>query len=69
MGGVYEIREDHGGGTYRAVYALMLGERIYVLHAFQKKSKRGSETPKPDMELIRARLKAAREHAGEQKNG
>ncbi|MFZ1989672.1 MAG: type II toxin-antitoxin system RelE/ParE family toxin [Alphaproteobacteria bacterium] len=63
MAGVYEIREDHSGSTYRAVYAVTLGERIYILHAFQKKSKRASETPKPDMELIRARLKAARAHA------
>ena len=50
--------------TYRAVYAVNLGDAIYMLHVFQKKSKRGSETPKPDMDAIRARLKQAQEEAG-----
>ncbi len=60
LNGVYEIRTDYDSDTYRAVYTLNLGKRIFILHVFQKKSKRGSETPKPDMEKIRARLKEAR---------
>ena len=59
LGGVYEIRADYDKDTYRAVYVLNLGKRIFVLHVFQKKSKRGSETPKADMDVIRARLKRA----------
>lgn len=46
--------------TYRAVYALKIGTRVYVLHAFQKKSKQGTKTPKPELELIEARYKAAK---------
>lgn len=62
--GVLEIVEDYAGDTYRAVYAVRFAERIYVLHAFQKKSKRGIATPKREIELIRARLKRAeREHS------
>jgi phage-related protein len=48
--------------TYRAVYTVKLEEVIYVLHAFQKKSKHGIATPKQDIELIEARLKRAKEH-------
>ena len=65
LGGVYEIRADYDKDTYRAVYATSLGKRIFVLHVFQKKSKRGGETPKADMDMIRARLKRAREIAKE----
>lgn len=62
--GILEIVEDHAGGTYRAVYTVRLAGRIYVLHAFQKKSKAGMKTPKSDVELIKARLKLAeKEHA------
>ena len=60
LSGVYEIRTDYDSDTYRAVYAVNLGSRIFMLHVFQKKSKRGSETPKPDMEKIRIRLQEAR---------
>ncbi len=60
LGGVYEIRTDYKSDTYRAVYVLNLGDRIFMLHVFQKKSKRGSETPKPDMDKIRSRLKEAK---------
>jgi phage-related protein len=67
MAGVYEIREDGKGGTYRAIYVVSLGEAIYILHAFQKKSKRGIETPKADMDLVRRRLAAAREHVKERR--
>lgn len=60
-GGVVEIVEDHDGDTYRCVYTVRLLHAVYVLHAFKKKSKRGSETPKHDMDLIRSRLKEAEE--------
>jgi phage-related protein len=60
LGGVYEICTDYKSDTYRAVYVLNLGDRIFMLHVFQKKSKRGSETPKPDMDKIRSRLKEAK---------
>ncbi len=57
--GVLEIVEDHDGETYRAVYTVKLASAIYVLHAFQKKSKRGIATPKSDLELIERRLRQA----------
>src|SRR5690348_14691994 len=59
--GVLEIVEDHAGDTYRAVYTVSFVSRIYVLHAFQKKSKTGKSTFKRDVELIRSRLKRAQE--------
>lgn len=62
---VLEILEDFDGDTYRVVYTLKLAGAIYVLHAFQKKSKKGIKTPKQDIELIEARLKRAREHHSE----
>ena len=62
--GVLEIVEDHRGDTYRAVYTVRLAGRVYVLHAFQKKSKTGIETPKAEINLIKSRLKRAeKEHA------
>lgn len=61
--GVLEVIEDSGGGTFRAVYTVKFGGSIYVLHCFQKKSTHGIATPKPDMDLIRERLKAAEAHA------
>ena len=60
--GVLEIVEDHQTGTYRAVYTVRFSKVVYVLHAFQKKSKKGIATPKPDIDLIRTRLRAAEEH-------
>lgn len=57
--GVLEVVEDHRSGTYRAVYTVRLKRAVYVLHCFKKKSTKGAQTPKPDMDLIRARLKAA----------
>ena len=54
-----EVVEDHQGNTYRAVYTLRFANYVYVLHCFQKKSKKGIGTPKPDMDKIRARLKDA----------
>jgi len=58
---VIELVQDHKGDTFRAVYTVKFSDAIIVLHAFQKKSKRGMETPKQDMELIRSRLKLAEE--------
>jgi phage-related protein len=65
LGGVYEIGVDHDSDTYRGVYAVNIGTAIYVLHVFKKKSKKGIETPKPDMDLIRSRLKLTKEDANE----
>ncbi len=59
--GVLEVVEDHEGNTYRAVYTVRFGSQIYGLHAFQKKSKRGSKTSKSDIELIKSRLRRAEE--------
>jgi phage-related protein len=60
--GVLEVVEDHDGDTYRAVYTVTFKEAVYVLHAFQKKSKRGIGTPKPDIDTVTERLKAAAKH-------
>lgn len=57
--GVLEVVEDHDGETYRAVYTVRFEGAIYVLHAFQKKSKRGIATPKQDIELVKSRLAIA----------
>lgn len=57
--GVYELRDNNDGNTYRTVYIAKLKGKIYVLHCFQKKSKRGISTPPKDIELIRKRLKLA----------
>ena len=57
--GVLEVVEDDAGGTYRAVYTVKFAEAVFVLHCFQKKSKSGIATPKPDINIIRARLKVA----------
>lgn len=56
-GAVVEIRESDRSGTYRAVYTTKYLDAVYVLHAFQKKSKSGVKTPKPDFDLIEKRLK------------
>src|SRR5262245_4342112 len=55
--GVMEIALKHRGDAYRAVYALQLGDAVWVVHAFQKKSKTGIKTPQPEIDLIRERLK------------
>jgi|ERR1035437_3488742 phage-related protein len=57
--GVLEIVESDVGGTYRAVYTVKFKEAVFVLHCFQKKSKRGIATPKEDIDIIHARLKIA----------
>ena len=57
--GLVEVVSNHRGDTFRAVYTVRLADRIYVLHAFQKKSKRGIATPQVEVDLIRRRLKWA----------
>ena len=56
-----EIVDDHDGDTYRAVYTVRFEGVVYVLHAFQKKSKSGIATPKRDLALIETRLRRAEE--------
>lgn len=63
--GVLEIVEDRRGSTYRAVYTVRFAHAVFVLHVFQKKSRRGIATPKPDLDLIRERLKVAERIAKE----
>jgi phage-related protein len=63
--GVLEVVEDHEGNTFRAVYTVKFAGAVYVLHAFQKKSKKGAKTPKAELDLIRKRLTAAEEHYAE----
>src|SRR6266436_9276761 len=58
---VLEVVDDFDGDTYRAVYTVRLAGVVYVLHAFQKKSKRGRVTPKAELDLIKQRLKRATE--------
>lgn len=59
---VVEVVDDYHGDTYRAVYTVRFEEAVYVLHAFQKKSKQGRKTPPQDLEMIQRRLRAAEEH-------
>jgi phage-related protein len=66
-GSVLEVIESHAGNAYRAVYTVRFAAAVVVLHVFQKKSKSGIETPKPDMDLIDARLKKATELMKESK--
>lgn len=61
--GVLEVVEDYRGDTFRAVYTVRFESAVYVLHVFQKKSKRGIATPKVDQNLITRRLRdAQRDH-------
>ncbi len=66
--GVLEIVEDDQGNTYRAAYTVKFKEAVFVLHVFQKKSKSGISTPKPDMDIIRERLKVAEKLSQEMRN-
>jgi phage-related protein len=61
--GVLEVIKDHRGDTFRGVYTLRYAGTVYVLHAFQKKSKTGRATPRRDMELIKQRLREAEQIA------
>jgi phage-related protein len=71
---ILEVVTDFDGNTFRAVYTVRFSDAIYVLHAFQKKSKRGIATPKQTIELIKSRLRdaeldyLARRKEGEQKS-
>jgi len=65
---VMEIVDRHDTNTYRAVYTVQFAGKIYVLHAFQKKSKKGIATPQKDSELIRQRLAAAERQHKERQN-
>ncbi len=65
--GVVEVVEDFQGDAYRAVYTVRYAEAVYVVHCFQKKSTQGIATPKPDVELIKSRLKAIEVSLGVQK--
>ncbi len=58
--GILEIVSDYNKNTYRAVYAVKLGDNIYVLHVFQKKSNRGIETSKQEINLIKSRFAIAK---------
>ena len=66
--GVLEVVENDSGGTYRAVYTVKFEEAVFVLHCFQKKSKRGIATPKQDMDIIHNRMKMAEAIAKELRN-
>lgn len=59
--GVIEIIDEDRSGTYRVVYAIKFRSLLFVLHAFQKKSKQGIKTPKQDIDLINSRMKQAYE--------
>jgi phage-related protein len=65
-GGVIEVVSDHRGDTFRTVYTVRLENAVYVLHAFQKKSKRGIATPRSEIELVKQRLQRAIEIDREQ---
>lgn len=65
--GVFEIALKHDKEAYRCVQAVQLGEKIYILHAFQKKSRKGIATPKQDVDLIKQRYKEAKELADNEK--
>jgi phage-related protein len=63
--GIYEIIQRYDTNTYRAVYALKLGEKVYILHAFQKKSTTGIKTPQQDIDTIKRRYREAIEREQE----
>ena len=60
--GVLEVVARRDGDTFRAVYTVRFEAAVYVLHAFQKKARRGIATPKPELDLVRRRLRAAERH-------
>lgn len=66
--GVVEVVKDFRGDTFRAVYTLRYASAVYVLHAFQKKSKTGRETPRRDIEMVRQRLREAEQMARERES-
>jgi len=64
--GLFEIALPFQGDAFRVIYALQIGERIWVVHAFQKKSTKGVKTPKREIDLIKARLKWIRGQSSEE---
>jgi phage-related protein len=60
--GVLEVVDDYDGDTFRSVYTVKFAKAVYILHAFQKKSKKGIKTPKAEIDLITSRLKLAAAH-------
>ena len=60
-GGVLEVVEDFDGNTFRTMHTVRFADVVYVLHAFQKKSKKGIATPKHEMDVVRSRLRVAQE--------
>lgn len=60
--GVFEVVANDEGGTYRAVYTVKFEHAVYVLHAFQKKSRKGIATPAEEIDKIKAWLKLAKQH-------
>ena len=55
--GLFEVRVAYRSDAFRTIYAVKLGQALYVLHAFQKKSKQGISTPKQEMDVVRSRLR------------
>ena len=62
--GVVEVVKDYRGDTFRTVYTVRFADALYVLHAFQKKSKSGRTTPQAEMDLVRQRLRDVEEMQG-----
>ena len=60
--GVLEVVSRYDGGTFRAVYTVRFETAVYVLHAFRKKAKRGTATPRQELDLVRRRLRVAEQH-------
>lgn len=63
--GTLEVISRHDGDTYRTVYTVRFRSAVYVLHAFQKKAKKGTATPKREIDLVKRRLRAAERHYGD----
>jgi len=67
--GVLEVMEEHNGNAFRAVYTVRFADSVYVLHAFQTKSKKGIATPRSEIDLVKERLKRAeQDHAQRSKS-
>jgi phage-related protein len=65
-GGVFEIALKHRGDAFRTIYAVQIGDDIWVVDAFQKKSKSGIKTPQMDIDRIKERIKRLKRHCDEQ---
>jgi phage-related protein len=62
--GVFEIALPFRGDAFRVIYAVQLGEEVWVVHAFQKKSTQGIKTPKHEIDLVKNRLRRLKEMVG-----